>query len=270
MSRFSNTKEVSSVHQSRIAVFEASTRPSVVSDFTMKNSRGSCTVTGRLGQGHQNFLDAAFLLHERANVTDDSRVHLLLDPYRIRMFLGISKCTLDLITKDLFEAKLKLTVEKRDIQIIDGRILDETRRSISKELLKANPLIATKGMRATKNGTTSHVDQPATRNMLAITISRSWSRFMADDIRVYYSASQLSTIVNMRFGISQALARWCLSHQNVNEPLPQVLGYLRWSGRAREKIRQIEHDAAELKKLGINFDQDYVKYRKGRQQQDKD
>ena len=247
----------SPTHISRVPIFAPTRRPDRVRQFRVVTSWGEATVTGRLGQPHRDILDAARFVAERIVRTGEGRMHLLVDSARVRAKLGwgsVSYAQILRRLRDLREAEIDLCVPARGLRIIGG-ILDEIVEA-------AVPPPPRSGSRARQAAVCAPVAEGPPRGGMVwrITLSRAWTTLVEADLETRYPLTQ---VLRMSYGISQALARYCLTHRRVHEPLPALLGRLGATRALRKLRRELQADSEILTELGIRVEQDYVVYQSG-------
>lgn len=242
---------VTTVNQSRIPIFSATRRPLPVVAYEASSPWGKAIITGRLGQAHRDFLEVACQTAIGSKEDKEGRIMLLLDMAAVRRGMGHEYSTRHILglARDLRAAEVDLRVNHPEIQVqTNYRIRDYG--GIIDEIAVIEKLDLTR-----KNGTYEMYDAHPWR----ITFGRSWSYLMKNDLPVFYR--HLSIITAMRHGVSQALARWALSHRSVNEPLENVIGYLRKTGRMRDRIAEVCADKALLSKVGVEIQDNRVIYK---------
>ncbi|MQM39679.1 hypothetical protein KBTX_03710 [wastewater metagenome] len=236
-------RDVTTAHQSRVPIFAATRRPRRVAAEEVTTPWGRAVVTGRIGQGHRDLLEAAMYVAARAGVDGEGRVRITLDPYRLRRTMGagtrdVNYALILRLARDLRAAEVDLHVPARDIHIIGG-IIDE---------------IVTAGDPIARRAGTRGGDGETWR----ITYSRAWSVLLATDLPIAYSA--LSAVIAMRHGATQAVARWALSHRHVRgEYIADVLLHLAPGSspaRRRRQVAEVLADADALADAGVAIDAD--------------
>lgn len=248
---FNGKGGVTTASQSRIPIFSATRRPLPVVAYEVSSPWGEAMITGRLGQTHRDFLEVACQTAIDTSEDKEGRIMLLLDMAAIRRGLGRDYNTqyiLDL-ARDLRAAEVILRIKKPVIQIQTnyrirdyGGIIDEIR--VIESLNIPRP-----------HGAYDRDDAHPWR----IVFGRSWSYIMKNDLPVFYR--HLAIITALRHGVSQALARWAISHSVVRgEPLENIMGYLRHSGRMRDRIAEVHADRELLSKVGVEIRDNRVFY----------
>lgn len=244
---FNGNGAVTTVSQSRIPIFSATRRPLSVIAQKVSTPWGEATITGRLGQAHNDFLETAFETAIDRGKDKAGRIGLLLDLSAIRRGMGRNHTNEDilLIARDLRAAEIILTIKHLDIQIQTdcnvhdyGGIIDEI-RMIEEITLPRHP------------GTFAMDDTHPMR----IIFGRNWTNLLEKDLPVFYR--QRALITALRHGVSQALARWALTHKNVRgQPIEDILEYLRYrgqGGRVRDRIAEINSDRKILAQIGLEI-----------------
>ncbi|MBU2762227.1 hypothetical protein [Acidithiobacillus caldus] len=107
------------------------------------------------------------------------------------------------------------------------------------------------------------------RDMLKITFGQGMTRLLRDDHNVHYA---LNTVVGMKHGLSQAIARYCLSHREVHERFDGICERVGWVGfnagrktasASRKAKMELLDDAAALATLGIHVHPNGSVHRRG-------
>jgi hypothetical protein len=202
-------------------------------EFMIESAWGTAKITGRLGQQHHDWLDAARLVAERQESTCDGRLHLLVDPAKLRARLrGMSYRQIDEIRRDLQTTLVEMHIRSSDVKI-SGALLAEVVDS---------PV----GTPPTRPGAIAKG-----RRYWRVSFGLAWSKLIEADLSTFIP---LSHIVNMRYGITQAVARYCLTHKTVHESLAGIAGRL---GAQRElcKLRaELLSEREKLAAVGVVFD----------------
>lgn len=251
---FNGKGAVTTASQSRIPIFSATRRPLPVIAQKVSTPWGEGTITGRLGQAHCDFLETACETAMDSGKDEAGRIMLLLDMGAVRRGMGHNHTTdeIVLLARDLRAAEIAVTVKaprleiRTDYKIRDyGGILDEIR------ILDHLNVDRRPGVFAA-----------ADTNPWRITFGRSWTQLMENDLPVFYR--QRALITALRHGVSQAMARWALTHTKVpGQPLEDVIGYLRYrgqKGRVRDRIAEIHEDGEILKNIGVKIQDGRVFY----------
>lgn len=231
--------DVSTVHQSRCAVFQPTRRPINLTARIIETPWGKATIKGRLGQNHQDLLDACFAVAEKRITADDGRIFMQIDPYLLRKKLG---CLPHSKIKDWLQELRSATVEiqapARGIWVIGG---------IIEEAVISHKTIP----KPTKPG---HYLNDGERHYLRIIISRTWAGMMQQDLPTGYRG-HLDSILALEAGISQAVARLMLCHASaarigMDAALTATGASTRHDHRCRV-VAALMRDAPALAKMGI-------------------
>ena len=230
--------DVSTVHQSRCAVFQPTRRPGQQTRVQY-NAWGTTTVKGRLGQNHQDVLDACFAVAERRVTASDGRIFLQIDPYLLRKKLNdLPHAKIESWLQELRSATVEIRVPSRKIWALGG-IIDEAVES-------AKPIPPTG-----KPGTLHNKE----RHYLRVVVSRIWAGMMAQDLPTNYGG-QFGKILTLKSGISQAVARLMLTHagKKANMGIDEALVALGASighGHKARVVADLRADAVALAEIGI-------------------
>ena len=244
-----NTKSKQPVcvaHESKLPVFQPTRRPSRVRQQRFDTAHGSVTVTGKLGQGHRDVLDAIIACAERSKV-DDGRLGVLVDPYQLRKMVSSGRDGgmfpydhIRRLLRDLRTAEVDMDMPALQLRVTDGILADFEESAITKE---PEPW---------EFQTTSGSPRP----MLKVTFGKNWTSMLAMDLSVVY---RLPIVIGMRHGASQATARYCLSHREVHDTLDGILVKIGYdptgkTPRAVNKVKAAIHsDAEALAALGVTI-----------------
>lgn len=220
-------------HQARCQVFQATRRPKHLEGLIINSSWGEVKITGRLGQGHADVLEAIMRNAEKYRTRDTGAVQLFVDPYKIRMTAGggkqMSGQQLKVILDDLMTALVELRVPAKNLDLT-GHILDEIDRSPH---TRHDPLTGKE------------------RFMIRVTVARAWVTLINRDLGLTYEPVLVAALSN---GISQAVARHVLTHSNTPPggwKIPELLLAVGGMGRERDQRKFLSEDEAGLAKLGV-------------------
>ena len=236
--------DVSTVHQSRCAVFQPTRRP-IYQTRVQKNEWGSTTTKGRLGQSHQDTLDACFCVAEKHIVASDGRIFLQIDPYKLRRKLGnLPHSKIEEWLQELRSATVEIRVPTRGIWALGG-IIDEA--------VESDKGIPESGHRGAIYG--------GERKYLRVVISRIWAGMMKQDLPTGYRG-RFDNILALKSGVSQAIARLMLTHAasariGMDAALLAIGAETGHCHRAR-LIRSMEADLPLLLLMGITVTDNVV------------
>ncbi len=199
-STFDANRDVSTVHQSRLSIFQATRRPRHLKR-EITTPWGTVKVDGKLGQNHQDLLDSCFAVAERVVVGEDRRIFIQVDPYLLRKklhgvpyqrikewFVNLRAATLLINAKNLTgDNEWKVT----------GIVDEATKSHKTINVARRNGLIG--------------VAENSPRHYLRVVISPTWSKLIFEDIGTNYRG-QLDLILAMKCGAAQSIARQMLGH----------------------------------------------------------
>lgn len=235
------TKLTSTALQARLRIFQASQRPTPLHGEWFETAYGRCQVEGRLGQRHADLLSAILVSIEGYRPSTDGGVEILIDPYAIRQSLSeshqYSYSQFKLLLKDL--ATALITLDSPTIKTT-GHLIDFYEES---KLIRFNPL--TKG----------------DRSPFVIKIGKVLAKLIADDYPLFYNPEPLT---RLNYGISQAVARYILTHYRepnggwiIDNIVRQLTGPIK-SGTLRIHRMRLHEDAPLLARLGVIVEEDRI------------
>lgn len=230
--------DVSTVHQSRCSVYQATRRPLWAAERKIETPWGTATVKGRLGQNHQDVLDACFSVAEKRVTADDGRIFLQIDPYLLRKKLGgLPHAKIEEWLQELRSATVEIRAQARGIWAMGG-IIDEA--------VASHKPIPDSG----KGG----VIRTGERHYLRVVVSRIWAGMMKQDLPTGYRG-HLDDILALKSGISQAVARMMLTHagaakMTVIDALAATGAEVSHDHRSRV-VESLMRDSAAMAQMGI-------------------
>jgi len=234
-------------HTIRLCLFQPTRRPKRLNKHEITTPWGKVRISGRLGQQHADVFEAICYEREKKAMTQDGRIKLLVDPFRVKKRANISSMTqLEDIVHELREATIEI-IEPKRLSCVGGLIdhADKAVRSDGSPITRYNPL--TKGERA----------------LWTVEIGKAFCKLVAGDVWVGYDPAKIAKLDN---GISQAVARHVLSHKD--EPnggwkldtLINAVTIEEYSTQAiRDRRRELKEEAEKLRELGIEINGDRVR-----------
>ena len=224
--------------QARVAVFQSSQRPRYRSGDWAETAHGKCRVRGRIGQRHADLLESMLYMAERYREASDDGVELLVDPAAVRRSLsrqysysGIQDLMTDLRAVSI-EIVTPAMTESGD-RIIGGMI-DHV---IPSPKTRVDPLTGR--------------DRYLWRVRLGIALVMLLDR----DLYLHYEPTP---IARLRHGISQAVARYTLTHKrappggwHVDTVIRAVCGSKIKGQDLRNGRRRLNEDREGLKDIGL-------------------
>jgi hypothetical protein len=222
----------------RLRLFQATRRPKQQRDAEIKTQWGRIVLTGRLGQGHADVLDAICFHAERRAELEDGRIKLLVDPAKVRRACGVGGEQLKKMARELREATIEIR-EPREIACIGGLVdhIDTAVRSDGTPVTKFDPLTG------------------GERELWRVELGKALCKLVKKDVWVGYDPAGVSSL---KHGISQAVARHILTHENQprggwhEDTLiravcgEEIAGQMLW-----DKRRELRADAGRLAGLGV-------------------
>ena len=224
----------------RIPIFAPTRRPQAVSAWRVETPWGWAEITGRLGQQHRDLLDAARMVAEAEEWTSDGRLHLKVDPAKLRSALGGDATNQQRIKEwleDLRVASVVVHVAGID-KTMRGGVVSDVVDSADLTRLHARP-----------GGFNSD------RRFWRISFGLGWSKLIEDDRSTKYP---LRRVVELKHGFSQAVARFCLSHRQGSDTVAGLMRKLDASGLLRHRRADLIDDREGLSGLGIEVNEDAV------------
>lgn len=236
--------DVSTAAQCRIPIFQPTRRPRYIKGVEVSTGYGQAVIDGKIGQQHRDFIECCRLTALEQGLDAVNRYCCIVDPNRVRTAMSAGRtriCWLQL--KDIAEDLRRCEVREVEIYsrpgwgVVTAGILDS---------------VTFKGVGVVE-GKTGHGCQVGERELWKVPFSEAWTRLIGVDLPVSYRG-QLLSIVKLRHGVSQAVARLMLSHApgatySINEALAFV-GAASISTR-RHRRGELLADADALAEMGI-------------------
>ena len=227
---------ITTVTQCRVPIFWPMSKPprsESVDDLVIENKWGRAIIKRcKLTQVHRNLLDLIFAHHHGIYFDEDGSVWLLIDLYEIQKMFQIE------------ETNHSWLVEKLD-DLTEALFVTETKH-----------WVITSGIIHKHAYSKTDADHPFNKfgdnKLYYVVFESEFMRFFKLDTNLYYEAL-LDKIIALKYGSSQALARFCLSHRQVNMKLESILtkiGVFRseMTKQQRNNVRkQVLHEAEKLK-----------------------
>ncbi|MEY2342929.1 hypothetical protein AB4090_12585 [Acidithiobacillus sp. IBUN Pt1247-S3] len=260
--RFSNHKtadaaapkkltRIATAHESQLPMFQPSRRPATIVKRHHETAFGSITVSGKLGQGHRDLLDALLLHREKKHFKDGGRLSVLVDPYQIRKAISAGRTPLPYnyihkLLEDMRQARVEMIWD-------DGKQHHRMTEGIIALFEEASSKPVTHGTCNFAHRDDDGGDSDR-RAMLKVTFSKAMTYLLRDDQNIHY---KLAPIVSLTHGLSQAIARYCLSHTSVHETFEGICARVGFDtgsknpSAARKAKMELLIDAAALAALGV-------------------
>lgn len=231
------------IHTARLPVAAPTRRPAF-EERSVINPWGWVKVSGKIGEQHLQLTDLMVSASQKKIIDESGRLNLLVDSAVVRAALGWDKINYSQI-EDLLEdmriAKVEIFVKKMNIKTVGGIVSGYSMANVEK-----------RAMVKSKHLTTREGDENKSRALTPgfwkIIFSENWTALTESDMHYQY---RLRSVLALKNGVSQALARFCLSHKSVNEDIISVLHKIGNKRRVDKALDSISYDAEGLSKLGI-------------------
>lgn len=175
--------------------------------FNFSNQWGKCIVRDCfLTQTHQNILDAIFDKAKMMRAAPDGQILVVFSPYDILSAIGHKhKNNHAWLDKRLEEfRRVRVDTEINGMRITGGIVRKHAKSLLDNEDAQRRGGIATDA------------------KFWYVLFESEYSRFFLHDVKVHYR-ELLTEIFGLKHGVTQALVRFCLSHDRVNMTLDDVL-----------------------------------------------
>jgi len=176
-------------------------------DFNFSNQWGNCIVRDCfLTQTHQDILDAIFDKSKLTRTAPDGQIAVVFSPYEVLAAIKHkhkrNHAWLDKRLEDL--RKVRVDTELNGDRITGGIVRKHAKSRMNNEEAQRRGGIA-------KNA-----------KYWGVIFESEYSRFFLHDVKLHYQAL-LTEIFRLKHGVTKALVRFCLSHDQVNMALDDVL-----------------------------------------------
>ena len=178
-------------YPARLRMCQPTQRPTYRTGEWIVTSWGRCRVTGRLGQRHQDVLEAFMWHAEDTREIEDGGVELLVDPAKVRRTLSDSGYSLGRL-RSFIDDLMSVSIELKAVNglWVLGGLLDHVTES---NATKPDPL--TRG----------------TRHLWRVRLGMAFVQLLKKDVHLYHDPTP---IARLQTGAAQALARHVLSHSS--------------------------------------------------------
>jgi hypothetical protein len=229
------------VHESRMPIFQPTRRPKDIKKWEFASSQGKLEISGKIGQAHRDLIDSIMTLAE--DYSDiNGRLEVVIDPYKLKKLMSsggrsINDSNIKALLADLKKTDVVAKVKTKNEEVsIYGSIVLEYGES-----KKERPT-------QRKNTFTTEVV------FIKVLFGETWTTLMKKDIELRYN---LPKVIGLKYGITQAMTRYCLSHKRVHDTIAGLIAKLgvnleTTSPRMLYKYeKQIEEEKQEMKELGV-------------------
>ena len=216
-------------HATRLQIFQPTRRP-MLAVREVSTPWGWARVAGRLGQTHLGLLEIIYsVATERLMVAD--LLSVVVDPAALRRETGLNRREIDRLLSDLMDARVAAKIAARQIDVEESGL-------VSRVVRDAGPAARRPG--AINAGRAS---------LWRIDFGLVWTELLASDL-VTFTPPQVHL---MSYGVSQAVARFCIGHQHVNEHIGALLQRLGATRRTDKLTAELTEDADLLQQVGIEI-----------------
>lgn len=242
-----DARDLAPVQIPRCGVFQPARRPEFQSrEYITK--WGSFTVSGRLGQIHQDLLEASIKFAEKREIIE-GRLCLLIDLSVLRKVLSNNSDRAGL------KQIVKLYEEMRTASVIRNNNVEQS-KTFSGIVSEHGYALKTKEL-SNKINRTSKTGSDGKIHYYKIELSASWTELMLGVTTEY--RGNLQNILNLRRGVTQSAARFMLSHKpGAKYSIADLFEIIATGGRLRDRLDELEADKDALAAMGINIDGQYI------------
>lgn len=214
-------------------------------DIVLDNRWARCTIRKcALTQTHQNVIDALFLHARVLKTAKDGQILIVYSVYEVLKALGHKHPNghgswLSQKLEELHDTRVDL--ETKDFRITSGIVRKHAKSLVDNDAAQRRGGIA-KGAK-----------------LNYVIFESEYAKFFRLDLRIHYAAL-IPRILALRHAVTQALVRFCLSHDSVNMAMREILSALgaidhdttaRW---AREILARIRSESEVLERdFGIKI-----------------
>jgi hypothetical protein len=215
---------VSTVHQARLQMYQATKKPRTVTQKT-ETPWGTVKVTGKIGQVHAGLMEALFTCAEKTREFENGSIQLLVDPYKVRTTTyggdqGSHQGVWDML-HDLMGVVIEFEVPGQKLRAL-GHILESVDES---PMTRINPLTGK--------------DRP----MWRVTVAESFVKIMGKDLPLHYDPKPIAQLTT---GIAQAVARHVATHKTAPNGGWHIDGLIQAAGGGKT-TKQLQNQRADLK-----------------------
>ncbi len=233
----------STVHQSRIALFQATRRPRLLSNYAVQTQWGTVTISGKLGQKHSDVLESLLYCAENSANVHDGRFKILVDLYQVRKHAGIASSNeVNQVIKEIMSAIVSVDFPSKNggrCQSV-GHLIDYMRHAV-----RSNGDLVTR-----KNPVNGNQ-----RPLWTIELGKALSDIIKND---HWITTDPLPIAKLSCGICQAIARHVRGHSvhpRGGYILKNLISSLIATDASKQqlydRIREVNLAKQELQSIGI-------------------
>jgi hypothetical protein len=252
--------DVSTATQCRCAIAQPTRRPKYRCGARVETEHGCATIDGRIGQQHIDFIECCRLpsVAVAQGLDGADRYVCIVDPNKLRTAMTGKKRTLKGKPARVSLAAIKIIAE--DLRVCRIRDLTIFRMPgwgvVTAGILDS---VSFEGV-GQVSGRSGKGNELIDRELWEVPFSKAWTKLIADDLPVSYGG-RLADIVSLRHGVSQAVARFMLSHQpGASYSVTTALCAVGATDRSmmHHRMREIMDDVEALAEMGITLDAGYL------------
>jgi hypothetical protein len=245
--------DVTTAAQCRISIFQPTRRPRF-STGLVETAFGKAEVSGRLGQPHRDFIECCRLpsVALAQGLDGAERYCCIIDPNKLRTAMsGTKRTSNDKPGRVSWQQLKDIAEDLRQCRVQNLKIFSRPNYGVVTAGILETVMYQGVGQVEGRAGQGNKVSE---RELWKIPFSEAWTALIGDDLPISYGG-HLPQIVSLRHGISQALARFMLSHQHgATYGFNEAFGFVGATGRFRDRLDEIIKDAHELAGVGICID----------------
>lgn len=238
--------DVTTAAQCRIPIFQPTRRPRYIEGVEVSTSYGRAIVDGKIGMQHRDFIECCRLTAIEQGLDGADRFCCIVDPNKLRTAMSAGRARI------CWQQLKELAEDLRHCEIREVEIYSRPNWGVVTAGILDS--VTFKGVGVVE-GKTGHGCQVGERELWKVPFSEAWTSLIGIDLPVSYRGRLLS-IIKLRHGVSQAVARLMLSHAvgatySINEALAFV-GATNISTR-RHRRGELFADADVLAGMGIRI-----------------
>lgn len=240
--------DVTTAAQCRISIFQP-TRIPVHRIDEVETPYGRAVVQGRLGMRHKDFIECSKLTAVEQGIDAAGRYCCITDPNVLRTAMSIGR------SRICWQQMKDLAEELRTCKIQDLEIYSRPGFGIITSGILDSVVYQGVGAIEARPGTRRGSGPCSSRELWKIAFSEAWTQLFQHDIQISYGGC-LPQIVALRHGVSQAVARFMLSHQpgasySIKQAL-EIVGAAR-PETLRHRVKELLSDEEALDQMGIKI-----------------
>lgn len=241
-------RDVTTASTVRLAICQPTRRP-VLKTWRAETKWGSATITGRIGQRHADFIECSRAVAEEQGLDGAERFCCIVDPNKLRTAMSEGRARMewrqmrgladDLRTCSISDLRIaaRPTFGVVTAGILDSVVFEGIGQAPTRPCARLGGVVARGG---------------EGRDLWKVSFSEPWTALIGADLPISYRG-HLPHIVALRHGVSQAVARFMLSHNpGATYLLPEVLRIVGVAPSVlHHRRREINEDIEGLAAAGV-------------------